>query len=115
MRGEGTAANIRGGIKDFHNPKPKLLSHLMVTSAQAEEDLVLIFRGLCTTAHAVLELNREDGGSRRFILVECEDYADSITAERVRRVIKGVPTAKDEALKKGLGGTFSLLRTGETH
>jgi len=41
-------------------------------------------------------LNKEDGGNRKFILVECEDYADKITAERVRRVIKGVKGAKDE-------------------
>ena len=56
--------------------------------------------------------NREDGGTRRFILVECEDYADTVTAERVRRVIKGVPTARDDALKSGLGGTFSYFELG---
>ena len=52
------------------------------------------------------------GGNRRFILVECEGYADSITAERVRRVIKGVPGAKDDALKAGLGGSFSYFELG---
>ena len=66
-----------------------------------------------TTAHAVLALNKEDGGNRKFILVECEDYADSITAERVRRVIKGVKGASDENLKKGLGGTFSYFELGK--
>jgi len=70
------------------------------------------FAGSGTTAHAVLALNKEDGGNRRFILVECEDYADKITAERVRRVIKGVKGAKDENLKKGLGGTFSYFDLG---
>ncbi len=68
--------------------------------------------GSGTTAHAVLAQSREDGGNRRFILVECEDYADSITAERVRRVITGVPTAKDDALKAGVGGTFSYFELG---
>ena len=71
------------------------------------------FAGSGPTAQAVLSLNAEDGGNRRFILIECEDYADSITAERVRRVIKGVPTAKDEALKKGLGGSFSFFELGK--
>ena len=71
------------------------------------------FAGSGTTAHAVLELNKEDGGSRKFILVECEDYADSITAERVRRVIKGVPSAKDLSLKNGLGGGFTYAQLGE--
>ena len=47
------------------------------------------FAGSGTTAHAVIAQNKEDGGNRKFILVEMEDYADKITAERVRRVIKG--------------------------
>ena len=55
----------------------------------------------------------KDGGNRKFILVEMEDYADQVTAERVRRVINGVPTAKDEALKKGLGGSFTYCTLGE--
>ena len=47
------------------------------------------------------------------MLVECEDYADGITAERIRRVIKGVPTARDEKLRNGLGGSFSFFELGE--
>ena len=54
-----------------------------------------------------MALNKEDGGNRKFILVECEDYADTITAERVRRVINGVPGAKDASLREGLGGSRS--------
>ena len=61
----------------------------------------------------MLALNKRDGGNRRFILVECEDYADSVTAERVRRVIAGVPTAKDEALREGLGGSFTYCTLGD--
>ena len=49
------------------------------------------FAGSGTTAHAVLEANKNDGGKRKFILVECEDYADTLTAERIRRVINGYP------------------------
>ena len=71
------------------------------------------FAGSGTTAHAVLALNKEDGGNRRFILVECEDYADSITAERVRRVIGGVPEARDKSLREGLGGSFTYCTLGE--
>src|SRR6266404_7431799 len=55
-----------------------------------------------STAHAVLAQNRVDGGNRRFVLVEMEDYADSLTAERVRRVIKGyefVGSQKEELLR----------------
>ena len=79
-----------------------------------EKDAIVLdsFAGSGTTAHAVLALNKEDGGNRRFILVECEDYADNITAERVRRVIRGVPGAKDEALREGLGGSFAYCTLG---
>ncbi len=82
--------------------------------SEYEPDIILdSFAGSGTTAHAVLALNKEDGGNRRFILVECEDYADSITAERVRRVISGVPNAKNKQLKDGLGGSFAYCTLGE--
>ena len=80
-----------------------------------KDDIILdSFAGSGTTAHAVLDLNKEDGGNRKFILIEQEDYANTITAERVRRVIKGVKTAKNENLKKGLGGSFSYFELGPT-
>jgi adenine-specific DNA-methyltransferase len=97
----------------FEYPKPVLLIKHLITAATKQEDIVLdSFAGSGPAAHAVLALNKEDGGNRRFILVECEDYADKITAERVRRVIKGVPKAKDENLKKGLGSSFSYFDLG---
>jgi adenine-specific DNA-methyltransferase len=102
--------------KIFDQPKPtSLIKWLMRIERKIDtKDNVILdsFAGSGTTAHAVLALNKEDGGNRRFILVECEDYADTITAERVRRVITGVPKAKDENLKKGLGGTFSYFELG---
>jgi adenine-specific DNA-methyltransferase len=52
------------------------------------------------------------GGNRRFLLIECEDYADKIIAERVRRVIRGFKGAKDEGLRKGLGGSFTFVEVG---
>ena len=92
----------------FDNPKPSRLIKSIVQIFSNEHSIILdSFAGSGTTAHAVLDLNKADGGNRKFILVECEDYADKITAERVRRVIKGVPKAKDETLKKGLGGSFT--------
>ena len=103
------------GISPFDTPKPRRLIKRVLEIATRErgDDLVLdSFAGSGTTAHAVLSLNKEDGGNRRFVLVECEDYADKITAERVRRVIKGVPRAKDENLKNGLGGSFSYFELG---
>ena len=97
----------------FKNPKPSTLICELLAFATDPNSVVLdSFAGSGTTAHAVLAQNQADGGSRRFILVECEDYADSLTAERVRRVIKGVPGARDDALEAGLGGTFSYFELG---
>lgn len=72
------------------------------------------FAGSGTTAHAVLEANKRDGGNRRFILVEMEDYADRLTAERVRRVINGYAftgTQRTELLRENL--TWSKLQKAD--
>ncbi len=98
----------------FSNPKPHTLIQQVLRIGAGPDDIVLdSFAGSGTTAHAALALNKEDGGARRFILVECEDYADSITAERVRHVIRGVPGARDAALREGLGGEFTYCELGE--
>ncbi|MFB3887512.1 MAG: site-specific DNA-methyltransferase [Thermodesulfobacteriota bacterium] len=101
---------------EFTTLKPtKLIKRILRLSTDTEEETVVLdsFAGSGPIAHAVLDLNKEDGGNRRFILIECEEYADSITAERVRRVIKGVSNAKDDVLKKGLGGSFSFFELGK--
>ncbi len=109
---------FQNNAHDFNNPKPiKLIKNLIgIAEGVSDKEKLLIldsFAGSGTTAHAVLALNKEDGGNRKFILVECEDYAHKITAERVRRVIKGVPKSKDENLKNGLGGTFTYCTLGD--
>lgn len=106
---------IFGGERTFDNPKPvRLIQAIIRLGFIKDRDIVLdSFAGTGTTAHAVLDLNKEDGGNRKFILVEMEDYANNITAERVRRVIKGVPTAKDEKLRQGLGGSFTFCNLGD--
>ena len=98
----------------FPNPKPHTLLKRILQIGTQPNDIVLdSFAGSGTTAHAVLALNKEDGGNRKFILVECENYANDITAERVRRVINGVETASDKILKDGLGGSFAYYTLGE--
>ena len=97
----------------FNTVKPIGLIRRILEIATDRDSIVLdSFAGSGTTAHAVLALNKEDGGGRQFVLIECEDYADSITAERVRRVINGVPSARDANLKAGLGGSFSYFELG---
>ena len=106
--------DVFGGSAPFATPKPVKLIERILALVTDEDSIVLdSFAGSGTTAHAVLALNKEDGGNRRFILVECEDYVDTITAERVRRVAKGVPKAKDDALREGLGGSFSYFKLGK--
>lgn len=90
----------------FDNPKPVRLVERVLDLGTDENSIVLdSFAGSGTTAHAVMALNKKDGGNRRFILVECEDYADRLTAERVRRVIRGYKfqgTKKEELLREPL-------------
>ena len=107
-----SVAEILGDSK-FDFPKTVEIIKDVIDLITNDEDIILdSFAGSGTTAHAILELNKEDGGNRKFILVEQEDYANTITAERVRRVIKGVKTAKNENLKNGLGGSFSYFELG---
>ena len=78
---------------NFPNGEKNIKLVKRIVSMTNNENAIILdsFAGSGTTAHAVLELNKEDGGNRKFILVECEDYADTITAERVRRVIRAPP------------------------
>ena len=113
-RGTLTLKSIFGGESVFDYPKSDLLIKRLIELGTGKDGIVLdSFAGSGTTAHVVLALNKEDGGNRKFILVECEDYADTITAERVRRVINGVENAKDETLQNGLGGSFTYCTLGE--
>ena len=98
----------------FSNPKPHTLIKRILQIGTDPDSIILdSFAGSGTTAHAVLDLNKEDSGNRKFILIECEDYADTITAERVRRVINGVPDASDVSLREGLGGSFTYCTLGK--
>ena len=77
---------IFGGQATFDTPKPERLIERILQIAGDEEVMILdSFAGSGTTAHAVLKMNKTDGGNRKFILVEMMDYADSITAQRVKR------------------------------
>lgn len=84
----------------FDFPKPLSLIEQIVEIASNEDSIILdSFAGSATTAHAVLNLNKADGGNRKFVCIEMMNYADTITAERVKRVIKGY---KAEANKEEL-------------
>ena len=100
-----------GGSVPFDTPKPERLIERILQIVGDENMLVLdSFAGSGTTAHAVLKMNAE-GCSRRFILIETMDYADNLTAERVKRVITGYGTGRQAI--KGTGGNFSYYELGE--
>ena len=101
-----------GNADSFDTPKPTRLIKRILQIATNPDDIILdSFAGSGTTAHAVLNMNKADGGHRKFILVEMEDYADSITAERVKRVIHGYGEGKSAV--EGTGGNFSFYDLGE--
>ncbi|HEX5153094.1 MAG TPA: site-specific DNA-methyltransferase [Parafilimonas sp.] len=102
-----------GFENQFDFPKPISLIKQCVELATSEGDIVLdSFAGSGTTGHAVLKLNKETGVERKFIIVEMEGYAKTLTSERIRRVIKGVP--KSTNFKEALGGTFSYFELDPT-
>ena len=92
----------------FKTPKPTKFLEKIMQMFSADGFLILdSFAGSGTTAHAVLNMNKAGIEKRKFILVEMEDYADSITAERVRRVIDGYGGME------GTGGGFDYYDLGE--
>jgi adenine-specific DNA-methyltransferase len=102
------------GHREFAFPKPPELIEFLLEQHPNPNAIVLDnFAGSGTTGQAVLEANRKDGGHRRFILVEMEDYADKITAERMRHVIKGVRNARDETQREGIKASFSYCTLGD--
>lgn len=102
---------IFGGHSLFETPKPPELIAQFLRICTSGGDLILdSFGGSGTTGHAVLKQNAEDGGNRRFILVEMdENIAQNVTRERVKRVAKGYTNAKGQAVE-GLGGGFQFCR-----
>lgn len=112
----GTNENAAQVLKDvigrpvaFDNPKPVQLINRIIDLATDKNAVILdSFAGSGTTGHAILEANKKDNGNRRFILVECEEYADTLTAERVRRVINGYPfsgTQREELHRESITWT----------
>ncbi len=95
----------------FDTPKPTQLIEMIIQIAADKDSIILdSFAGSGTTAHAVLNMNKSDSGHRKFILVEMMDYAESITAERVKRVIDGYGQGKNAV--EGAGGDFTFYDLG---
>ncbi|MEM4605570.1 MAG: site-specific DNA-methyltransferase [Candidatus Pacearchaeota archaeon] len=112
--GANELKDIFGGDKVFENPKPtKLIKKLIEIATSKNKAIILdFFAGSGTTGHAVLELNKEDGGNRKFIL--CTNNENNICTDvcypRIEKVIKGYKNLKGEKVE-GLGGNLKYFKT----
>lgn len=98
------------GKKIFDTPKSiDLVIRIIQFICADDKDSIILdsYAGSGTTGHAVLEMNTNDKGNRKFILIEQEDYANEITAERIRKVLLG-----SNDIRK-LNGSFSYVTLGE--
>ncbi len=103
---------LSGSFAGFDTEKNVLLIQRIIDWIVRPGEIILdSFAGSGTTAHAVLNMNKSDGGNRKFICIEMMDYADTITAERVKRVINGYGEGKKTV--DGTGGNFSYYELGE--
>jgi len=115
---ENDLAELFGGVKVFDYPKPyQLILHLVKLSSQTSSTILDFFAGSGTTGHAVLELNKEDGGNRQFLL--CTNNGDEksehkiasdICYPRVQKIMEGYINKKKEKTI-GLGGNLRYLKT----
>mgnify|MGYP000881500142 CR=1 FL=1 len=82
--------NIMGESSVFDNPKNIDMLEYIISLVPKKDAIILdSFAGSGSTAQAVLSLNKKDGGTRKFISIEMMDYSNSVTAERIKRVING--------------------------
>lgn len=110
------AANLMKQIfntKVFDYSKPIELIFYLLSTVKLNKNAIILdsFAGSGTTAHAVLNMNKQDDGKRKFILIELEDYADTVTSERVKRVISGY--GKDKKYVNGTSGAFDYYELGD--
>lgn len=108
----GSTQNMSSELKkmgvNFDYPKSLSLIQYLISIVNDKDSIVLdSFAGSGTTAHAVLNLNKIDGGNRKFIVIEMMNYIETITSERIKGVIKGYSTTE------GTGGSFDYFELGE--
>ena len=129
LDGTRVLAEVLQHDKVFSQPKPvKLIAYLMSLQTYADGDIILdFFSGSATTAHAVMQLNAEDGGRRKFIMVQlpepCDEKSEAAKAgytticeigkERIRRAGEKIRQEHPEA--KGLDVGFRVLKLADSN
>ncbi len=111
--GTNMIKNIFGNVEVFSYPKSLYAVEdcLRVLKAQKDECVIDYFAGSGTTGHAVISLNRQDKGNRKYILVEVNNYFDSATRTRIEKVIYS-PDWKDgkPVSRQGISQCFKYMR-----
>lgn len=106
--------DIFGDRDIFDTPKPSKIIKELIRIASKKDSIVLdFFAGSGTTGHAILELNKEDGGNRKFIL--CTNNENNICTEvcypRMSKVINGYKKKGDGEFIEGFGGNLKYFKT----
>lgn len=102
QQGNTEISNIFDGLNPFSNPKPiGLVNYLLNTLSNNKSIILDFFAGSGTTLHATMQLNAEDGGHRKCILVTNNEnnICEEVTYERNKRVIQGYTTPKGEDIE----------------
>lgn len=106
--------NVFGTINAFNYAKPvELVSHLVYLGGNSNITILDFFAGSGTTLHATMQLNAEDGGHRKCILVTNNenDICENVTYERNKRVILGYTTPKGEEVPGLTANTLRYYKT----
>ena len=102
QQGNTEISNIFDGLNPFSNPKPiGLVNYLLNTLSNNKSIILDFFAGSGTSLHATMQLNAEDGGHRKCILVTNNEnnICEEVTYERNKRVIQGYTTPKGEEVE----------------
>jgi adenine-specific DNA-methyltransferase len=113
QQGTNELKDMFGDGKTFSFPKPsKLIAYLLAFIGDKTALFLDSFAGSGTTGHAVLQMNKADGGNRRFICIEMDEtIARDVTSQRLKKVVEGYTNAKGEAVEP-LGGGFRFCTLG---
>ena len=97
----------------FISKPVRLIEHLIKIAMDKNGIVLDPFAGAGSTAHAVLKLNKQDGGQRRYILIEDQETAKNITRERIFKICNGIKNANDRDLQKGYKSKFNYCSLGQ--
>ncbi len=111
--GEKQVASLFGVTALFASPKPTtLVERFILQTALPTSTILDFFAGSGTTGHAVINLNREDGGDRKYILIEMGEHFDTVLVPRLKKVIysKDWKDGKPQSRNTGISHCFKILR-----